>query len=113
MNSAPVDSAIMLYFHGGFMVGRSEDTEFLTRKICAQNGVTVISVNYRLASEWPFPTGLDDCVAVYRWLLEGGGGFGATADRIAFCGDSSGANFAAAMPLRARDAELQMLALRL
>ncbi len=106
-SGAPGDSTIVLYFHGGgFMVGRSEDTEFLTRKICAQNGVTVISINYRLAPEWPFPTGLDDYVAVYRWLLDGGSRFDVTADRIAFCGDSSGANFAAAMPLRVRDAGL-------
>lgn len=106
------DDAVVLYFHGGgFMVGRSEDTEFLTRKISAQNDITVVSVNYRLAPEWPFPTGLDDCLTVYRWLLEDGTALGSgpiDAGRIAFCGDSSGANFAATAPIRARDTGLPM-----
>lgn len=100
------DEAVVLYFHGGgFMVGRSEDTEFLTRKICTRSDVTVVSVNYRLAPEWPFPTGLDDCLTVYRWLLEDPVGLGSgplPAAAVAFCGDSSGANFAAVAPLRAR-----------
>lgn len=100
-----VELPVMLYFHGGgFMVGRSEDTEFLTRKICSQNGIVVMSVNYRLAPEWPFPIGLDDCVAAYRWTLEEGAArLGVDADRVAFGGDSSGANFAATAALRSRD----------
>ena len=106
---APSGSPTMMYFHGGgFMVGRSEDTEFLTRKMCVQNNLLVVSVNYRLAPEWPFPTGLDDCVAVYRWLLEQGDNLGADTGRIVFAGDSSGSNFAAAGALRARDAGLPL-----
>jgi acetyl esterase len=99
----------MMYFHGGgFMVGRSEDTEFLTRKMCVQNNLVVVSVNYRLAPEWPFPTGLDDCVAAYRWVLEQGDTLGADTGRIVFAGDSSGSNFAATAALRARDAGLPL-----
>jgi acetyl esterase len=106
---APQNLPMMLYFHGGgFMVGRSEDTEFLTRKMCVQNGLVVVSVNYRLAPEWPFPTGLDDCVAVYRWILEQGGTLGADTSRVVFAGDSSGSNFAVTAALRARDADLPL-----
>ena len=80
----------MMYFHGGsFMVGRSEDTEFLTRKMCVQNNLVVVSVNYRLAPEWPFSTGLDDCVAAYRWMLEQGETLGADTGRIVFAVDRS------------------------
>jgi acetyl esterase len=99
----------MMYFHGGgFMVGRSEDTEFLTRKMCVQNNLVVVSVNYRLAPEWPFPTGLDDCAAAYRWVLEQSDTPGADTGRIVFAGDSSGSNFAATAALRARAAGLPL-----
>jgi acetyl esterase len=104
---APPSLPTMMYFHGGgFMVGRSEDTEFLTRKMCVQNNLVVVSVNYRLAPEWPFPTGLDDCLAAYRWVLDRGGSLGVDSRHVVFAGDSSGSNFAAAGALRAHDAGL-------
>ena len=94
---------LMLYVHGGgFMVGRSEDTDYMTRRISAENNMVVVSVNYRLAPEWPFPAGLDDCLAVYAWLRTHGRDLGGDAARVAVAGDSSGGNFAAALPLRAR-----------
>ena len=65
-------------------------------------------MNYRLAPEWPFPTGLEDCVAAYRWVLEQGETLGADTGRIVFAGDSSGSNFAATAALRARDAGLPL-----
>ena len=96
--------AFILYAHGGgFMVGSSEDTDFITRALAQQNGAIVVSANYRLAPEWPFPTGLDDFLAVYRFLRLQGASLGGDASRIAVAGDSSGANFAAAVPLRLRD----------
>jgi acetyl esterase len=95
---------LVVYVHGGgFMVGRSEDTDYMTRRICADNGVVVVSVNYRLAPEWPFPAGLDDCLAVYTWLRAHGRELGGDPARIGVAGDSAGGNFAAALPLRARD----------
>lgn len=106
-DGAPSCLPAMMYFHGGgFMVGRSEDTEFLTRKLCVQNNLVVVSVNYRLAPEWPFPTGLDDCLAAYRWVLDRGSSLGVDSGRVVFAGDSSGSNFAAAGALRARAAGL-------
>jgi acetyl esterase len=65
-------------------------------------------VNYRLAPEWPFPTGLDDCLAAYRWVLDEGDALGADPGRVVFTGDSSGSNFAAAGALRAREAGLAL-----
>jgi acetyl esterase len=95
---------LLVYVHGGgFMLGRSEDTDYMTREICARADMIVVSVNYRLAPEWPFPTGLDDCLAVYRWLREHGAALGGDPTRVGVAGDSSGGNFAAALPLRARD----------
>lgn len=96
--------AFIVYAHGGgFMVGSADDTDFITRLLAARNGVIVVSVNYRLAPEWPFPIGLDDTLRVYTYLREHGAGLGGDPTRIAIAGDSSGANFAAAAPLRLRD----------
>lgn len=101
---ATPDAPFILYAHGGgFMVGSSEDTDFITRALAAQNGAIVVSVNYRLAPEWPFPIGLDDFLAVYRSLKDDGRALGGDPDRIAVAGDSSGANFAAVAPLRLRE----------
>lgn len=94
---------VLVYIHGGgFMVGQSEDTDYMTRRICADNDTIVVSVNYRLAPEWPFPAGLDDCVAVYAWLRAHGRDLGGDPARVGVAGDSSGGNFAAALPLRAK-----------
>lgn len=95
---------VILYAHGGgFMVGSSDDTDFLTRRLCRDNDAVVVSPNYRLAPEWPFPTGLDDVLAVWRWLGDHAAEIGGDQAAMAVAGDSSGANFAAVLPLRARD----------
>jgi acetyl esterase len=92
---ARVPRPMMLYLHGGgFTVGQSEDTAYITSRIAAENAMVVVSANYRLAPEWPFPAGLDDCIAVLQWMRSDG----------AVGGDSAGGNFAAALPIMARDA---------
>ncbi|MBM3563575.1 MAG: alpha/beta hydrolase [Alphaproteobacteria bacterium] len=102
---------MMLYLHGGgFVVGRSEDTAFVTSRIAAENNVVVLSVNYRWAPEWPFPAGLDDCMAVLRWMREAGGEIGGDPSRILVGGDSAGGNLAAALPIRAREERISILA---
>jgi acetyl esterase len=106
-SSAPSPAArpMMLYLHGGgFTVGQSEDTAYITSRIAAENGIVVVSANYRLAPEWPFPAPLDDCLAVLQWMQANGGTLGGDGARIAVGGDSAGGNFAAALPLKARDA---------
>jgi acetyl esterase len=95
---------VMLYLHGGgFTVGQSEDTAYITSRIAAENAMVVVSVNYRMAPEWPFPAGLDDCLVVLRFMRENGAAIGGDGTRIVVAGDSAGGNFAAALPLKARD----------
>lgn len=107
-NAGAAGLPVIVYCHGGgFMVGCSEDTDYMTRRICAA-GVVVVSVNYRLAPEWPFPSGLDDCLEVYQWARAHAGQVGGDPRRVGVAGDSSGANFAAALPLRARERGLPM-----
>lgn len=92
---------MMLYAHGGgFTLGQSEDTAYITSRIAAENGMVVVSVNYRLAPEWPFPACLDDCIVVLQWMQKNGTTVGGDGARIAVGGDSAGGNIAAALPLK-------------
>ena len=95
---------MMLYLHGGgFTVGQSEDTAYITSRIAAENAMVVVSANYRLAPEWPFPAGLDDCLAVLQWMQKNAATLGGNGARIATGGDSAGGNLAAALVIKARD----------
>ena len=95
---------ILIYVHGGgFTVGQSEDTAYITSRLAWEAGLVVVSVNYRLAPEWPFPYGLKDCLEVLKWLRVHGDELGGDPRRIAVAGDSAGGNSAAALPLLARD----------
>jgi acetyl esterase len=99
--------SMMLYAHGGgFTLGQSEDTTYITSRIASENGMVVVSANYRLAPEWPFPACLDDCVEVLQWMQKNGATVGGDGARIAVGGDSAGGNIAAALPLKARAAGL-------
>jgi acetyl esterase/lipase len=101
------ERSMMLYAHGGgFTLGQSEDTAYITSRIASENGMVVISANYRLAPEWPFPACLDDCLEVLQWMQKNGATVGGDGARIAVGGDSAGGNIAAALPLKARDAGL-------
>lgn len=94
---------VILYVHGGgFTVGSSDDTDYLTRRLARDNGALVVSADYRLAPEYPFPTPLEDVVDVYRFLSVDAGRLGGDAARIAVAGDSAGSNYAAVVPIVAR-----------
>ncbi|HCS59225.1 MAG TPA: alpha/beta hydrolase [Gordonia polyisoprenivorans] len=95
---------VLVYFHGGgFTVGSSDDCDFLTRKLAATNRALVVSANYRLAPEFPFPVPLDDAYGVYRWVTGNASRIGGDTRFLGVAGDSSGSNFAAAIPLRCAD----------
>ncbi len=100
---------VLLYIHGGgFTVGTAGDTAYITSRIAAETGMLVVSVNYRLAPEWPFPAGMDDILTVLAWLRAHAGEIGGDPDRILAGGDSAGGNLAAALPHRARDEGVRM-----
>jgi acetyl esterase len=84
------------YFHGGGWVAGSLDShDTVCRDIAAASGAVVISVEYRLAPEHPYPAPLEDCLGVTRRLLRDGAGLGVDPARIAVAGDSAGGNLAA------------------
>ncbi len=83
------------FFHGGgFVIGDIDSHDNVARALCAHLPAVVVSVDYRLAPEDPFPAGVDDAVAVTRWLLDHLADFGGD-DRLAVAGDSAGGNLSA------------------
>ena len=96
-------AAVYLHFHGGGMIlGAPEMNDAGNLGLCGQFGMAVVSVDYRLAPEHPFPAGPDDGVAVARWLLSHGRAEFGT-DRLLIGGESAGGYMAAAVLLRLRD----------
>jgi acetyl esterase len=88
------DAPVLVYFHGGgFVIGDLDTHDQTCRRLCRDAVVTVLSVDYRLAPEHPFPAGVDDAVASVRWAAEHLAG-AATGGRVAVGGDSAGAALA-------------------
>ena len=99
--AAGVDVGGLLYLHGGGFCLGSVALEHLTAlTLCRDLGVVVVSVDYRLAPEHPYPAGLEDCYAGLQLLA---GLAGVRADRLAVHGLSAGGGLAAAVALLARD----------
>ena len=97
----------LLWFHGGFYVlGSPRTSAALASTVARRTGMKVISVDYRLAPEHPYPAALDDAVACYRAIL--GSAEGRDPGRVAVVGESAGAGLAAALLIAARNQGLAM-----
>jgi acetyl esterase len=94
----------LLFIHGGgFILGNVEMFDGDAKRIAAEVGAVVVSVDYRLAPENPFPAGLDDCYAALVWTAASAASLGIDLTRLAVGGDSAGGGLAAAVALLARD----------
>lgn len=94
----------VLHIHGGgFVGGGADNTEPWNRLQVRELGCVVLSVEYRLAPETPYPGAIDDCYAALLWLGREAGNLGIDAGRIAVEGVSAGGALAAALALMARD----------
>ncbi|MDY6869926.1 MAG: alpha/beta hydrolase [Actinomycetota bacterium] len=107
-------SALLVFYHGGgFVIGDLDTHDDLCRLICRDGGITVLSVDYRLAPEHKAPAAADDAYAAFRWATEHAAELGVDPDRIAVGGDSAGGNLAAVVSQRARTAGAPLPALQL
>jgi monoterpene epsilon-lactone hydrolase len=96
---------VVLYFHGGvYVMGDAILAAGLASQISRRTDAKVISVDYRLAPEHPYPAAVDDALAAYQGLLDDG----IAASDIAFAGESAGGGLAIATLVNARDHELPL-----
>lgn len=91
------DAAIFFAHGGAWIVGNVASHDNLCRQICAATGVKVISADYGMAPENPFPHQTEDCIRIYDWVLSQAENFGIKPEKIILCGDSSGANLVAVL----------------
>ncbi len=96
--------ALVFYHGGGWVMGTLDSADDVCRHLAAGTGAVVVSVDYRLAPEHPYPAALEDAWAALAWVREAADSLGVDPDRVGVAGTSSGAGLAAAVGLRARDA---------
>ncbi len=107
------DLPIFVALHGGgWVIGNVEDFDLIARQLANASGAIVVSVDYRLAPEHPYPAPLDDCRRALDWTVAHAAELGGDPARVAIGGDSAGGNLAAVCALLARDAGGPDLALQ-
>jgi acetyl esterase/lipase len=96
--------AALLYIHGGgMMIGAPQMDDGLLSNLAAELDVLIVSPEYRLAPEHPYPAPVDDCHEAWQWLLTNSSKLGIDTSRIAIGGESAGGGLAAGLVLRIHD----------
>lgn len=110
----PAPGPGIVYFHGGgFVIGDLDSHDSFLRRLAAASGVRVLSVDYRLAPEHPFPAAHDDALASLRWAFDHAEEIGFDPSRIAVGGCSAGGNLSASVALDMRGDANRKLAFQL
>jgi acetyl esterase/lipase len=101
----------LLWIHGGgYMVGEIDQEDFSAKQFCLAGNCVVVSVEYRLAPEHPYPAPLEDCYAALKWLAAHARELKVDPSRIAVGGASAGGGLASGLSILARDrAEVQIM----
>jgi acetyl esterase len=103
-DSASGKLPVVVYLHGGgFVIGDLDTYDGTARQHAVGAEAIVVSVDYRLAPEHPYPAAVDDAWAATLWVAEHGDELGADTARIAVAGDSAGGNIAAVIAQQSRD----------
>ena len=99
--ATPSSQSVLLYIHGGgWTLGWTNLHRRMIICLCQAAACHALAVDYRLAPEYPFPAALEDCLAVYHWLLKNG----TSPQSIVIAGDSAGANLTLTTLMSLRDA---------
>ncbi len=97
-------SPALLWIHGGgYVLGDLNSTDIMVRQLVADTGCVIVSVDYRLAPENPYPAPLEDCYSALRYLFDHADTLQVDRTRIAVGGASAGGGLAAGLALLARD----------
>lgn len=103
----PAPAPAVVYCHaGGFALGNLDTDHRQCVELARRGRCTVVSVDYRLAPEHPYPAALDDASAVLRWAIDDAASLGVDPARVAVAGSSAGAALAACLAQRAADGSL-------
>ncbi len=95
---------VLVYFHGGgFVIGSRDSHDAPCRYLAVAGDCIVVSVDYRMAPEHPFPEPVQECWGAVNWIVNNIETLGGRGDRVAVGGDSAGGNLAAVLCLLARD----------
>lgn len=98
------NAPVIIYYHGGgWVVGNIDTHDALTRELANRSSSIVVSVDYRLAPENPFPAAVEDAYATLEWVSQNAESLGGDPSMIAVAGDSAGGNLAAVVSLMSRD----------
>ncbi|MCP4315943.1 MAG: alpha/beta hydrolase [Hyphomicrobiales bacterium] len=97
---APV---IVFYHGGGHVIGGLDSYDTVARFLALKAQCTLVSVDYRMSPEYPFPAAVEDCYDATRWVADNAERLRIDPARLAVCGDSAGGNLAAVVALMARE----------
>ena len=100
---APARGGLVWIHGGGFLFGTAAQDDRRCFRYATELGLVVVSADYRLAPEHPFPAPLDDCLAAWNWLHASAAGLGVDPARVAVAGESAGGGLAATLVQRLRD----------
>jgi acetyl esterase len=101
---------VVVYYHGGgWTLGSLATYDSLCRALARDSGSLVVSVDYRLAPEHPFPAGVDDAHLALEWVARNADALGGDARRLGVGGDSAGGTLATVVARRARQEQLPMV----
>lgn len=101
--AAPARPAVLFIHGGGFVAGDARDNLRALKSLAERQDCVIVSVQYRLAPDTPFPGPVDDLYAALEWLHAQSAALGVDPARIAIVGESAGGGLAAMLSLRARD----------
>ncbi|MHA1884384.1 MAG: alpha/beta hydrolase [Promethearchaeota archaeon] len=100
-----IEDHVILHIHGGgWILGSPAVARKITAAIAKATKLKILSIDYRLAPEYPFPASLDDCVTAYKWLLSNG----FMSENIIIAGESAGGNLTLATLLKLRDQGIEL-----